>query len=184
MLVRLKDDKTGPVYSKRVAGKVPQARHRDGDYEIVYILDYRSVEGVPPSYSVATPDEAEGKKAADKAADNWETVMDDAISIKTLPRACLQSLWYVELRLILRQGNHVSFLPQRHQPGAIRPDSSHVGVGSTPDQAPHRGPVRCFLRGAVSPEKRLPVANAACRLPRLAHLLQVFPAMERAARPG
>ena len=82
MLVRLKDDKTGPVYSKRVAGKVPQARHRDGNYEIVYILDYRSVEGVPPSYSVATPDEAEAKKAVDKAADNWETVMDDAISIK------------------------------------------------------------------------------------------------------
>ena len=82
MLVRLKDDKTGPVYSKRVAGKVPQARHRHDDYELVYILDYRSVEGVPPSYTVATPDEAEAKKATDKAADNWETVMDDAISIK------------------------------------------------------------------------------------------------------
>ena len=36
----------------------------------------------------------------------------------------------------------------------------------------------------VPPEKRLPVAHAACGLPRLAHLLQVFPAMERAARPG
>ena len=34
------------------------------------------------------------------------------------------------------------------------------------------------------PEKRLPVAHAACGLPRLAHLLQVFSAMERAARPG
>ena len=29
-----------------------------------------------------------------------------------------------------------------------------------------------------------PVADAARGLPRLAHLLQVFPAMERAARPG
>ena len=27
-------------------------------------------------------------------------------------------------------------------------------------------------------------ANAACGLPKLAHLLQVLPAMERAARPG
>ena len=48
----------------------------------------------------------------------------------------------------------------------------------------HCGPVRRFLRGVVPPEKRLPVAHAACGLPRLAHLLQVFPAMERAARPG
>ena len=53
-----------------------------------------------------------------------------------------------------------------------------------PDQAPHRGPVRRFLRGVVPPEKRLPVAHAACGLPRLAHLLQVFSAMERGARPG
>ena len=35
-----------------------------------------------------------------------------------------------------------------------------------------------FLRGAVPPEKRVPVADAACGLPRLAHWLQVFPAME------
>ena len=41
-----------------------------------------------------------------------------------------------------------------------------------------------FMRGVVPPDKRLPVAHAACGLPRLAHLLQVFPAMERAARPG
>ena len=33
-------------------------------------------------------------------------------------------------------------------------------------------------------EKRVPVADAACGLPGLAHLLQVFPAMERATRPG
>ena len=78
----------------------------------------------------------------------------------------------------------VSFLSQRHQPGAIRPDSADAGVGPAPDQAPHRGPVRRFLRGVVPPEKRLPVAHAACGLPRLAHLLQVFSAMERAARPG
>ena len=82
MLVRLKDDKAGPVYSKRVAGKVPQARHRDGNYELIYSLNYRSVDGVRPPYPVDTPDEAEAKEAADKAAHNWETVMDDAISIK------------------------------------------------------------------------------------------------------
>ena len=40
-----------------------------------------------------------------------------------------------------------------------------------------------FCDSAVSPEKRVPVANAARGLPRLAHLLQVFPAMERAAWP-
>ena len=51
------------------------------------------------------------------------------------------------------------------------------------DQAPHRGLVRRFLRGAVPLEKRVPVANAARGLPRLAHLLPVFPAMERAAWP-
>ena len=50
--------------------------------------------------------------------------------------------------------------------------------------SPHRGLVRRFLRGALSPEKRVPVADAACGLPGLAHLLQVFPAMERATRPG
>ena len=33
-------------------------------------------------------------------------------------------------------------------------------------------------------EKRVPVANAACGLLQLAHLLPVFPAMERAAWPG
>ena len=37
--------------------------------------------------------------------------------------------------------------------------------------------------GVLYPQ-RMPVANAARRLPQLAHLLQVFPAMERAARPG
>ena len=67
--------------------------------------------------------------------------------------------------------------------GAIRPYSADVGVGPTPDQAPHRGLVRRFLRRTVPPEKRLPVANAARGLPRLAHLLPVFPAMERAAWP-
>ena len=73
---------------------------------------------------------------------------------------------------------------QRHQPGTICLDSSLFGVGPPPDQAPHRGLVRRFLRGALSPEKRVPVADAACGLPGLAHLLQVFPAMERATRPG
>ena len=92
-------------------------------------------------------------------------------------RACLRSLGYVKLRLLPRQCNHVSFLSQRHQPGAIRPDSSHIGVGPPSDQAPHRGPVRRFLRGPLPPEKRLPMADAPCGLPRLAHLLQVFPAM-------
>ena len=38
-----------------------------------------------------------------------------------------------------------------------------------------------FCGRTVPPEKRLPVANAARGLPRLAHLLPVFPAMERAA---
>ena len=41
-----------------------------------------------------------------------------------------------------------------------------------------------FLRRAVPLEKRVPVANAARGLPQLAYLLQVFPAMERAAWPG
>ena len=72
----------------------------------------------------------------------------------------------------------------RHQPGAIRPDSADVGVGSPSDQAPHRGLVPRFLRDAVPLEKRVPVANAARGLPQLAYLLQVFPAMERAAWPG
>ena len=40
-----------------------------------------------------------------------------------------------------------------------------------------------FLRRAVPLEKRVPVANAARGLLQLAHLLQVFPAMERAAWP-
>ena len=44
-------------------------------------------------------------------------------------RACLRSLGYVKLRLLPRQGNHVSFLSQRHRPGAIRPDSSLFGIG-------------------------------------------------------
>ena len=35
-----------------------------------------------------------------------------------------------------------------------------------------------FLWGPVSPEKRLSVADDARRLPGLAHLLQIFPAME------
>ena len=43
------------------------------------------------------------------------------------------------------------------------------------------GLVRCFLRGALSFEKRVPVADAPCGLPQLGHLLQVFPAMEPAA---
>ena len=93
-------------------------------------------------------------------------------------RACLRSLGYVKLRLLPRQGNHVSFLSQRHQPGAIRPDSSHAGIGPPTDQAPHRGPVRRFLRRALLAEERLPVADAPGGLPGLAHLLQVFPAME------
>ena len=37
--------------------------------------------------------------------------------------------------------------------------------------------------GVVPLEKRVPVANAARGLPQLAHLLPVFPAMERAAWP-
>ena len=41
--------------------------------------------------------------------------------------------------------------------------------------------VRCFLRGAVGLEKRVSVAYVAPGFPRLAHLLQIFPAMERAA---
>ena len=61
--------------------------------------------------------------------------------------------------------------------------TADVGVGPTPDQAPHRGFVRRFLRRTVPFEKRLPVANAARGLPRLAHLLPVFPAMEPAAWP-
>ncbi len=42
----------------------------------------------------------------------------------------------------------------------------------------HRGPVRRLLRRALPPQERLPVADAPSGLPRLAHLLQVFPAME------
>ena len=61
------------------------------------------------------------------------------------------------------------------------PDSAGFGVGPPPYQAPHRGLVRCFLRGALSFEKRVPVADAPCGLPQLGHLLQVFPAMEPAA---
>ena len=38
--------------------------------------------------------------------------------------------------------------------------------------------------GVLPPEKRVPVANAAGGLLQLAHLLPVFPAMERAAWPG
>ena len=41
-----------------------------------------------------------------------------------------------------------------------------------------------FSAAAVPLEKWVPVANAACGLLQLAHLLQVFPAMERAAWPG
>ena len=50
----------------------------------------------------------------------------------------------------------------REQFARILPD---VGVGPTPDQAPHRGLVRRFLRRTVPPEKRVPVANAARGLP-------------------
>ena len=99
-------------------------------------------------------------------------------------RTCLRSLGYVMLRALLRRGNHVSFLSQRHYPGAIRPDSSPSGIGPAAHQAPYRGLVRRFLRSALPPEKWLPMADAACRLPRLAHLLQVFPAVERAGWPG
>ena len=41
--------------------------------------------------------------------------------------------------------------------GAICPDSADFGVGAPPDQATHRGFVRCFLRGAVCLEKRVSV---------------------------
>ena len=41
-----------------------------------------------------------------------------------------------------------------------------------------------FSAACVPLEKRVPVANAARGLPQLAYLLQVFPAMERAAWPG
>ena len=40
-----------------------------------------------------------------------------------------------------------------------------------------------FCGCALSFEKRVPVADAPCGLPQLGHLLQVFPAMEPAARP-
>ena len=47
-------------------------------------------------------------------------------------------------------------------PEVKRLSSARTGrdVGPTPDQAPHRGLVRRFLRGAVPLEKRVPVANA------------------------
>ena len=40
---------------------------------------------------------------------------------------------------IIRGGVIMSLPIPGHQPGAIRPDSADVGVGPTPDQAPHRG---------------------------------------------
>ena len=61
------------------------------------------------------------------------------------------------------------------------PDPLIVGIY---DRQGNYIPFSHVLRGALSPEKRVPVADAACGLPGLAHLLQVFPAMERATRPG
>ena len=116
--------------------------------------------------------------ADDLTDEEIEKIGRDPFLIAYALRTCLRSLGYVKLRLFARQGNHVSFLSQRHHPGAIRPDSSHAGIGPPTDQAPHRGPVRRLLRGALLTEKRLPVANAPGGLPGLAHLLQVFPAME------
>ena len=66
----------------------------------------------------------------------------------------------------------------REQFARILPDLESARRRTKP---PHRGLVRCFLRGALSFEKRVPVADAPCGLPQLGHLLQVFPAMEPAA---
>ena len=57
---------------------------------------------------------------------------------------------------------------------------------SRPAVGPSPAPWTCmtFSAGCCNPEKRVPVANAARGLPQLAYLLQVFPAMERAAWPG
>src|SRR5918996_2346167 len=83
-------------------------------------------------------------------------------------RACLRFMEGVRLRLLPGEGNHVSFLSQRYQSGAICPGAAHSGVGTPPDQAPHGGFVRCFLWRAVCLEKRLSVARAAKRLSQLA----------------
>ena len=66
-------------------------------------------------------------------------------------RACLRSLQYVKLRLlpegVIMSHSYSSDISR----GTICPDSSLFGVGPPPDQAPHRGLVRRFLRGALSP---------------------------------
>ena len=54
---------------------------------------------------------------------------------------CLRSLRYVKLRLLPRQGNHVSFLSQRHQPGAICPDS--YPCWNRPADGPSLAPWTC-----------------------------------------
>ena len=83
MLVKHKDDRVGPVFSKNITNKIPRAPHREGIYSLGYHLNYTSVEGVAPTtYSVDTPDEAQARKAVSIAADDWETAVDDAISIK------------------------------------------------------------------------------------------------------
>ena len=96
----------------------------------------------------------------------------------TALRTCLRTPEYIMLRLLPRRGNHVSFLSQRHQPGAICFGSADFADGPTPDQAPHRRLVRCFSWGAVCFEKRLSMAHAARRPSPVANLLQILPAME------
>ena len=83
MLIRHKNDKTGPIFSKKITNKIPRAPHREGIYSLGYHLMYSSTEGVLISdYSVVAPDEAQARKATEIAADNWEAAVNDAISIK------------------------------------------------------------------------------------------------------
>ena len=88
-------------------------------------------------------------------------------------RACLQSLWYIELRLIL--GRVIMILtPATIRLGFARilPTlESRFDAGPRP---PHRGSCRCFLRGAVSPEAAASWRMLPADFPDCSHLLQAI----------